>query len=198
MNGTLRTHGRVLKGLTIGATTDFWLELGENTSDTARCAPIDGTVENRYVHGILITGNIQVTLLQLEAQIDNTDDTIHFPGGLHCNASSGICHDHVMGTLIWDKPTKNCPNTDILYTGPANVTMVGNSSYLTVYTPRHLSAFRLQGDTAYCSGNMALATEHSRIFVLTYPPHGVSPFEAQETKLTPENTNQLAYINTKF
>ncbi|KAK3917078.1 D-alanine--D-alanine ligase [Frankliniella fusca] len=199
--GTASIYGNKIANLRVNEETSRWLVIRGNFGRDAYCHGMEWTLNDVYYDSVAAAGTARILLRAFDAKVDARTKLVILPSGVRCDFTAGHCRDVTEGNVVWNaKPANTCSTTgmDVIYTGPANITSVGdaaNKTYLTVATEGRLLALVVQMETPFsiCNTVGHLTTE-PRIFVLF---KSALPFFFTPSQPLPENVDLLFYINSK-
>nr|UHK03099.1 MAG: putative glycoprotein [Sanya chuvirus 2] len=183
-----------------GTVKDFRIAAGELKSNGDCSGGSSYKLNGRVYNDVIAQEFYEVGLFSGYASVDLDANRIHLPSGVTTKYTDGEVMDLVRGQTIWVTTETECIRSryDVLYQGIAKKSegFFGQQQrvVITVEQPSVMFALELMKPTFVCAAQV-YETEHPQLFIYI-STHGDYIFP--HTKLSPQNIDFSAYVNTKF
>ncbi|XP_025192754.1 uncharacterized protein LOC112592824 [Melanaphis sacchari] len=152
---------------------------------------------------VVVQAKFKILLSEGVATANTKNNVLMLPTGTKLKLSDNYGIDAFKGETIWSNNNINCEEHDfsVLYDGPASLitsNTIDESSNTYTYiveTDKIVFALKKVKKTFACTGIPVFQTEHMQLLILTEPTF--FNYFTRKT-ITAQNTDLLAYINTKF
>ncbi|CAI6373595.1 unnamed protein product [Macrosiphum euphorbiae] len=152
---------------------------------------------------VVVQAKFKILLSEGMATANTKDNVLILPTSTKLKLSDNYGIDAFKGETIWSISNINCEEHDfsVLYDGPASLITsntiddISNTYTYIVETYKIVFALKKVLKTFACTGIPVIQTEHMQLLILTEPTF--FNYFTRKT-ITAQNTDLLAYINTKF